>query len=241
MARIRRFAVPNLSAAAAGARLALPADERQHARVLRLEAGVEIELFDPHGHVWRARLGEAAQEAELLEAREAIEVRRPPLWLATAWPKGKRAALLVEKASELGAARIFPLRCARSVVTKDGESEGVARLKRIAAEAAKQSGRTDVPVVEAERSFNDLLECEAAAARIVLLDPRAPHRFADWLEEPFADPRPWLVLVGPEGGFTDEEEARAVEAGALRARLGPHVLRVETAALAACAAWAARA
>jgi len=260
MTRIRRFKVDSLAGAAPGERLALPPDEAKHARVLRLKPGAALELFDGLGHAWRATLSRDRTGALLVEQTAAalrgsgdringVSVPAGRLVVATAWPKGKRAAFLVEKCTELGVARIVPLRCARSVVLKDPEAEGVARLRRIAAEAAKQAGRSDVPEIAPERSFADFVSEAAGRSCVILLDPRAERRLSEVLAEERArwqagapattsSAGPCVVLVGPEGGFTTEELQHADRCGVRRARLAPHVLRVETAALSACAVWA---
>ena len=249
MARRRRFHVPTLADAKAGERLELSPAEARHARVLRLAGGEEIELFDSAGHAWLADLAEE-DGAALLRAplaggqprtRDAGPAFR--LLLATALPKGKRAAVLVEKCTELGVAQIVPLRCARSVVLKGPGSAGCARLRRIAAQAAKQANRTDVPEVSEERTFTQVVAEVDEGAVAVLLDPQASatlDQLLPWDGDAPAGggPRVLLLLVGPEGGFTREELTLADQAGVRRARLGPYVLRVETAAIAACAiAW----
>lgn len=221
-----------------GDAVALPAAEARHARVLRLAAGAEIAVFDGAGRSALARLAETPQGpgAELLALSARAETAGS-LVLATAWPKGKRAALLVEKCSELGVHRILPVRYARSVVLKAEDSESLARLRRIAAEAAKQCGRNDEPEIAAECSFSQLLAEEAPNACCFLLDARADLYLAEALLEKRAllCAQPLLLIVGPEGGLAPEELAAADAAGLPRVRLAPHVLRVETAALAACA------
>lgn len=247
MARRRRFRVESLASAAAGAQVVLPPDEAKHARVLRLQAGAELELFDADGRAWLAELAghsgtvvlRAPVETQAAEQQQASGVR---VVLATAWPKGKRAAVLVEKCAELGVDEIIPLRCARSVVVKDNESEGVERLRRIAAEAAKQSGRNNVPVISDERGLPQLLADPPGGALCVLLDPRARASLAQALsqiEPAAAGACAVLLLIGPEGGFTAAELELADQTGVQRARLGRHVLRVETACVAACAVCAA--
>ena len=243
MPRPRRFQVDLLAAAAAGAQIPLPTDEARHARVLRLKAGAPVELFDAQGNAWRAQLAADAASAILIgpvSAAPAEPVHRR-LILATAWPKGKRAAFLVEKCTELGVGEIVPLVCARSVVVKGAGSAGVARLRRIATEAAKQSGRFDVPEIRAPQSLDDFVRGVSGRLLLVLLDPKADQSLADVLRQEGAEPeqtRLVAILVGPEGGFTDAEIACAVAHGAVRARLAENVLRVETAAMAACAVWA---
>jgi 16S rRNA (uracil1498-N3)-methyltransferase len=241
MPRPRRFQVPSLAAATVGARIALPPDEAHHARVLRLKPGAPLELFDPQGRAWRAELAADGASAVLIKPVAGVVPAAPEvprLILATAWPKGRRAAFLVEKCTELGVSEIAPLVCARSVVVKDAGSSGMARLRRIASEAAKQSGRTDVPQIHDPQSLDQFVRDASGNTLLVLLDPGAERLLSDVLRQECGGAgrtRPVAILVGPEGGFTVEEIARAASHGAVRAKLAANVLRVETAAIAACA------
>jgi 16S rRNA (uracil1498-N3)-methyltransferase len=237
MGRTRRFKVDSLADAQPQTRIELPETERHHASVLRLQTGVEIELFDGT-RAWFARLNDDGRTAILTGPADAATTARPRLILATAWPKGKRAATLVEKCAELSVDEIIPLRCARSVVVKDTEGAGMERLRRIAAEAAKQSGRATVPTVGNEHTIEKLLESLPAGAIAVVLDPRAEKSLVDVLKDANRAPS-WCFLIGPEGGFTPDELEKSRRLGAQTARLGAHVLRVETAAMAACAVAAA--
>jgi 16S rRNA (uracil1498-N3)-methyltransferase len=110
-------------------------------------------------------------------------------------------------------------------------------LRRIAAEAAKQSGRNDVPEIVAELPFEKVLNEIAPNCMALLLDPRAESGILDVIQERRTElnDKPLLMIVGPEGGITDEEIHEAEEKGIVRVRLAENVLRVETAALAACA------
>lgn len=236
MSKVRRFRVESLSGLQPGTEITLPPDEAAHARVLRLERGDALAIFDAEGRSASAEFTENGR-ATILALRDAATRSSTQIVLATAWPKGKRAAMLVEKCSELGVHAIQPVAYARSVVSKDDESEGVIRLKRIAAEAAKQSGRNDVPEILAEKSFAQVLAAHTASSLCVLLDPRADGDLLKLLEEKRAQlaSRTLVLLIGPEGGFADEELAAADAHGVARVRLARHILRVETAALVACA------
>jgi len=211
-------------------------DEARHVGVLRLEVGTCVELFDTAGRAMLGELDTSKQRVLALEASTpyACTASGTRLVLATAWPKGKRAAMLVEKCAELGVDAIVPLMCLRGVVQKGEGSAGMVRLRRIAAEASKQSGRRNAPEISEARTLAAALDGAPNGTRIVLLDPCAEIYFSAVLAvEPF--PSEILCLVGPEGGFTREEMEAAEERGAQRARLGAHVLRVETACIAACA------
>jgi len=240
MARTRRFRVDSLTGASAGQTLALNPADAHHARVLRLKAGDSVELFDFSGGRSDGSIVEitALGVTVLLERVDSKtdNTASSALTLAVAWPKGKRAAVLVEKCAELGVGRIIPIQYDRSVVEKDDESEGVERLRRIAIEAAKQSGRTDVPRIESARTLDAVLaDRESSAA--VLLDPRADTGLGEWFTAltPEKSAAGVLLIVGPEGGFSNAEIQRVNDAGVARARMAEHILRVETAALAGCA------
>jgi 16S rRNA (uracil1498-N3)-methyltransferase len=235
---MRRFRAESLASKVAGDSIELPEAEAKHARVLRLQAGQMIEVFDDSGINARAKIISMAEKVQV----EVVNIsnvahKNTGLILAVAWPKGKRAATMVEKCAELGVTKIIPVAFSRSVVSKDEESEGVARLRRIAAEAAKQSGRSDVPEIAAEMPFARMLNETAPEALALLLDPRAERGILDVIQEKRAAllEKPLLMIVGPEGGIADEEIHEAEQKGIVRVRLAENVLRVETAALAACA------
>ncbi|MFH0940124.1 MAG: 16S rRNA (uracil(1498)-N(3))-methyltransferase [Planctomycetota bacterium] len=235
MSKRRCLRVESLQGLKVGDEAPLSTAEAHHARVLRLKFGVEIEVADAFGRAARANLTETFTAKIVALQESARTIAR--LTLATAWPKGKRAALLVEKCSELGVDRIIPVRYARSVVSKGEESEGLARLRRIAAEAAKQCGRNTLPEIVVEMELNQVLAHEAPSALALRMEPTAEK----WLLDALADQRatlrdqPLLLFVGPEGGFAPEEQAAFLKAGIQSARVAKYVLRVETAALAACA------
>ncbi|HYG76455.1 MAG TPA: RsmE family RNA methyltransferase [Planctomycetota bacterium] len=236
MSKLRRFRVDSLEAAAVGAVITLPETEAKHARVLRLQPGEAVELFDAQGRCAEGSIepGEPLV-VRIRTVRAPREEGRGTVTVAVAWPKGKRAGVLVEKCSELGVNCILPTRFARSIVSKDEESEGISRLRRIAAEAAKQCGRGDVPEIGSEKAFEQVLSSAAKNTLCVLLDPRAGESLATVLERDWHAGMSLLLIVGPEGGFTAEEMHAADRAGVVRARMAETVLRVETAALAACA------
>jgi 16S rRNA (uracil1498-N3)-methyltransferase len=202
--------------------------------VLRLAPGAELELFDGEGGSYPARLDEGFLALRLGDRREA----RPALslWLLAALAKGEKMDLVVQKATELGATQLVPFAAERSVVRLDPE-KGEARAerwRRIAAEAARQCGRADVPVVRAPVPLAEALAAVPADhARFVF------HQGGEPLP---TGPRPPGVaaVVGPEGGLAEAEVERCEAAGARRVSLGPRVLRAETAAVVATALLQAR-
>lgn len=229
---IRRIHVPR--ARIAGGRARLEPDEWHYLRhVLRLAPGAPLEVFDGEGGEHQALLPAEGEELEL-GPRRARAAPRALLWLAFAPPRGDRADLVVQKAVELGVARLLPFEAARSVVRLDAErgASRAARWSRIAAEAARQCGRADVPEVEAPApllralasappGFRRLLCYEGGGEPLAgALDPAAPGH---------------LVVVGPEGGFEPGEVEAAAAGGACPVSLGPRILRAETAALAVLA------
>jgi 16S rRNA (uracil1498-N3)-methyltransferase len=211
-----------------------PEQSRHLETVLRLAPGNEVEVFDGRGVRWRARL----ESAGVLRLGERQEGHRgaSDVWLAQALAKGEKLDLVVQKATELGATRILPLATERSVVRLDDErgARRLERFRRIAEEAARQSGRSDVPRVDAPCALDDLgaLLREDPERRGVLLDPAERDVR---LAQAVRGAAKLLLAVGPEGGFSDAERHAAIAAGFVRASLGPLVLRTETAGLAALA------
>ncbi|MFM7250499.1 MAG: RsmE family RNA methyltransferase [Planctomycetaceae bacterium] len=211
-------------------RATLQGDEARHlARVLRAKPGDEVTVFDGAGHAWRARVAAVARDTvglEIVAALPAAPAARVSLSIAVALPKGDRQKWLAEKLSELGVERLLPL------VTERGVAEATdaarARLERAVIEACKQCGRDRLMAIDPPRTVAEAVAGAAPGTRLLLADPRAAA-------PPATAAVSALVLVGPEGGFTAQEESAAVAAGAERILLAPHVLRVETAAVAAAA------
>lgn len=219
-------------------RLRLGTEEARHLhKVCRLGVGDTIEVFDGRGSAWSALILEAdSSHAILSTSALPVSSRGPTLaiTIASAVPKGDRIDWLVEKITELGAARFIPLVTDRSVV--DPSDSKLARLRRAVVESCKQCRRDTLMTIEKVTRFSDLLN--TAGEPIKLLADRDGRSFGD---EPRLVPnRPVILAVGPEGGFTADERAQALERGWLAISLGVHVLRIETAAIAGCAALLAR-
>jgi 16S rRNA (uracil1498-N3)-methyltransferase len=214
-----------------------PEESRHLARVCRIGIGGRVEIFDGRGFASVAEvIATPADGVELVAVGEPIAADRSAcsLVLAAAMPKGDRLDWLVEKATELGVDRLIPIIAERSVVIPRGSK--LDRLRRSIVEASKQCRRARLMVLEEPAEWSRLLSAFPAALKL-LADPRgvpAPH----W--PPIADGREIVLAVGPEGGFTMAEREKSVAAGWLPIRLGHHVLRVETAGLAGCAALLAR-
>jgi 16S rRNA (uracil1498-N3)-methyltransferase len=202
-------------------------------RARRVRVGETVTVADGHGR-WRAyAVAQIAADTVGLEATTLI-AREPPLsprlTVACSLTKGQKPELAVQKLTELGADRVMVLQAARSVVRWDDEKLPLAflRLERVAREAAMQSRRARIPVIEGPVAPAEL----AGLAGLVVAGPDGVP--AGELPRPPAGE--WIVAVGPEGGF-EPDELRAF-ADAPRLAVGPFVLRAETAAIAAGAALA---
>jgi 16S rRNA (uracil1498-N3)-methyltransferase len=224
-------------------RAVIRGDELHHLhRVLRLRAGDEVSVFDGRGRGFRGRIRSIESSQAVIDLGE-VEGRdaepRLRITLMQAIPHGERMDLIVEKATELGAIRIVPVVSERSVVRpKPGGWAKLPRLRRIAIAAAKQSGRLVVPEVaepvayEAAITRNVGTPVEPDAVRVIFHTSRGstPGLRAIFDRGGVASVR---ILVGPEGGWTDDEFAAAEAAGWLAATLGSLILRADTAAVAA--------
>jgi len=228
---------------AAGAELELAATVANHVvRVLRLRPGGALTLFDGRGGEYPATLlSAAARGARVrLGAHLAVERESPlRLTLLQGIARGERMDLIVQKATELGAARLVPLACARSVVRLDAQ-QAARRLEHwrgIAIAACEQCGRNRLPHIDAVTDFARIADRVRAVALDpgprLLLDPQASRPLAAAVA-PGTETA--SLLVGPEGGFDPRELDLARSAGFEPVRLGPRVLRTETAPLAALAA-----
>lgn len=241
---MNRFYLPEIPEAP-GAEANLPPEEAHHlARVKRIGAGERVLVFDGEGReaeaeVVAVRRGGGEVRVRIVGAVAAARELAVRIILGVAPPRGKRMQVLLEKATELGAAAILPLVTARSVVDVRGRDEMPEKWRRTTIEAAKQSGVRRVPAIRAPLPLEAALS-EPADVRLLLHPGPGAAPIRDFFP-PAGSTRPAsaLVLVGPEGGFTEDEVARARAAGLAIARLGPTVLRVETAAIAAVATIAA--
>jgi 16S rRNA (uracil1498-N3)-methyltransferase len=219
----------------AGARGLLGPEARRYlADVLRLAPGARIEVFDGRGGRYDAHIEEGF-EAVRLGPREDVPAPGVEIALLAALAKGEKMDLVVQKTTELGVARILPFAAERSVVRLDASrgEERAARWRRIAEEAARQSGRADVPEVRPPVPLAQALADLAPGTRAFVFHPGGGRVDAGAAAS-------LAAVVGPEGGLTDAELRDCEEAGALRASLGPRTLRAETAAIVAVALLQAR-
>ncbi|MEK7704019.1 MAG: RsmE family RNA methyltransferase [Myxococcota bacterium] len=225
----RRVRVASLE----GEVLTLDADAAHYVvHVLRLRVGDSLEAFDGKGALARAELVEVTHEAGVrvrIDERLVEEPLGVALHVALATPKGERADWAIEKLTELGVARIVWLTCERSVVMPKGANRH-ERWRRLAEAAARQCGRSRLPVIEGPVDLTQFV-VEPAHHKLVA-DPSAEVNL--WRRAAELDGEAHL-LVGPEGGLTMAELAAATAAGYTAVRLAPYVLRVETAAVSGAA------
>ena len=219
---------------AAGAQVELDSNHANYlGNVMRLDVGGEVLLFDGANGEWLGRIAEAGKKRMTLsverQTREQESV--PDLWLAFAPVKRTQTDWLVEKATELGVARLMPVTTQRTIV----ERVKLERLVSIAVEASEQCNRTTVPAIERPISLSGFLKSR---------DPQRTLYFADEgggdLAAKALRAGPAVILTGPEGGFTDDERSaiRSSE-NTVAISLGPRILRAETAALAAVTSYMA--
>lgn len=207
-----------------------PEQTRHVRRVLRRGEGDRVELFDGEGGLASAVIAgfDGPRALCRVEHLEQYEPPTPRITVAAALPKGTRPDDMVDQLSQLGADRLVPLATERATVNP--RAQKLERLDRQAVEAAKQCGRLHLLQIEPAKSFDEAL-AEPADLRLIAARDGRPLELGPRLRQATSV----QVFIGPEGGWTEHELAAADEAGALRWSLGGHVLRIETAAVAAAA------
>lgn len=217
-----------------GAQVELDAGQANYlGNVLRLGAGSSLLVFDGRSGEWLAHISDVAKKRMSLSverrSREAEVI--PDVWLAFAPVKRVQTDWLVEKATEIGAARLLPVMTQRTVA----ERVKLERLEAITIEAAEQCGRTRLPTIAEPTSLKQMLDDRNADRRLYFADEAG----GDPVVSAFKG-GPALILTGPEGGFADEERTLIrAQPNSIAVSLGPRILRAETAALAALAAYMA--
>ena len=222
---------------APGQRLALPDDAAAHlVRVLRLQPGDECVLFNGDGHDYAARITAANKrgvDAEVLSAR-AVDNESPlRVTLLQGIARGEKMDWILQKATELGIAAVVPVHSERSEVKLEGERAGkrVAHWRSVLVSACEQCGRARVPALAGPKPLREAMADLAEVPRY-LLDPEAGQAIAK-----LSAPADGCVLaVGPEGGWSPRDREVLRAAGFTGLRLGPRILRTETAGIAAIAA-----
>lgn len=221
----------------AGASLELPAGAARHVQVLRMQPGEAVTLFNGEGGEYAATIERMGRSNVAVRVDSHDPVEREAVravHLAAVMPANDRMDWLVEKATELGAASLQPLVAQHSVLRPTGEraAKKQAHWQAIAVAACEQCGRNRVPPVHAPRSLEEWLPgALAGGAAGLLLSLREPMA----ADAAAAADGPVVVLSGPEGGLSAQEEDAALARGFRPLRLGPRVLRAETAPLAVLA------
>ena len=203
--------------------------------VLRLTAGAQLKLFDDRTGEWLGEIIEAGRKRVTARILQQLREREsvPDLWLLFAPIKHGRIDWLVEKATELGVARLVPVVTQRTIV----ERINADRLRAHSIEAAEQCERTALPELAPLTKLDAALRAWPAERCLLFADEGGGKPLSD-----AASTQPAAILVGPEGGFTDEERvAIKAVAQAQPVSLGPRILRADTAALAAISIWMAKA
>ncbi len=214
----------------------LPAERHYLVDVLRLSEGCLVEAFDGRGAACEARLCRDGRRWRLsMGERRVAQLDHCPVRIGVALTKGRKLDIAVRMLTEMGVETIEPFSCTRSV-TRPAGTRLAARIERwqnIAREATRQSGRCSVPGILPVRPFGAILEARNESQRVILDTgqnlPELPRLLAD---KPAGDR---ILLIGPEGGFTEEEIQRACRAAFSAASLGLPVLKTETACVAAAA------
>lgn len=218
----------------------LPADTSRHIQVLRLQPGAAITLFDGRGGEYEACILQMGRHtvAARIDSHQTLE-RESAVYshIVIGMPANERMDWLVEKATELGVARITPLMTAHGVLRLDGERAHKRQLHwlGIAQAACAQSGRNTLPQIDVPQSWSawlsTLLQDDSGSRWMLSLSATATPL------NTLAQTQRVVLLSGPEGGLSREEETQALERGFLPVRLGARVLRAETAPLAVLSLW----
>ncbi|MEB0030539.1 16S rRNA (uracil(1498)-N(3))-methyltransferase [Undibacterium sp. RTI2.1] len=220
-----------------GASIDLPTDVAHHIFVLRLSAGENISLFNGEGGSYVATLVSVTKKSVTAEVKVFLpeECELPfALTLAQALPEASKMDWIIEKAIELGVTTIQPLSSQRCVVRLSAEraEKKLAHWQGIIVAAAEQCGRNRLAHLSPVMDLPKWLAQQDMHKRI-LLSPRADQSLADWARHHPA--QSVSLMIGPEGGFSDDEEMLAIRQGVLTLSMGPRILRTETAGLAAIA------
>ena len=222
-----------------GAGLELPADAAGHlVRVLRLRPGDAFVLFNGDGREFDATVVAADKRGVRVEVGEGRVVDRESpfrLVLLQGIARGEKMDLILQKATELGAAAVLPLFSERSEVKLEGAraDKRLAHWRGVVASACGQSGRARVPEVAAPAALSAVLESLPPGGLRLLLDPAGALSLPQLRPDPDA---PAYLAIGPEGGWSPRDRGQLRDAGFEGLRLGPRILRTETAGLAAIAA-----
>lgn len=223
---------------AIGENIELPKDAARHIMVLRLSAGDTLTLFNGLGGEYQARITRIDRQRVTTEivSHSSREAELPyRITLAQGIPEATKMDWIIEKSVELGVSDIIPLATQRSVVRldKDRAEKRLSRWQAIAISAAQQCGRNRLPHIASPVGTGEYLRQMTPSPRI-LFSPRATETLSEWARH--QKPQNITLLIGPEGGFSPEEENMAEQEGVTFLSMGARILRTETAGLAAVAA-----
>jgi len=227
---------------AAGARIRLPDDAANHlTRVLRLRDGDACVLFNGDGHDYQARLAMSGKREAFAEVQDtAVVDNESPLriTLVQGIARGEKMDLILQKATELGVAAIVPVDAERTEVKLDAQrlEKRLAHWRSVVVSACEQSGRATVPAVSAPLPLHRLAEALDAGGARFTLDPQGQQS----LSAAALETGGVVLAVGPEGGWSPRDREQLARCGFTGLRLGPRILRTETAGLAAISVLQAR-
>jgi len=233
---------PLASALASARKLALPAPAARHVlKVLRLRSGAAITIFDGQGGEYRARLELAGRGEAWVELAAHLPIERESplhITLLQGLARGERMDWVMQKATELGVQRIVPVSTARSVVQLDADrgDKRSAHWRAVAAAACEQCGRNTLPTIDPPLKLAAALQAVAHPTLRLVLNPESAVTLGAAVGSQAAVNRTIALFVGPEGGLDHDELALAEHSGFQGVRLGPRILRTETAGIAALAA-----
>ena len=225
----------------------LQGKEHDHlSRVVRKKPGDEVYLFDAAGNTYLAKI----ESIHKYQTKLSVIKKLPPkekgvdIILGQAMLKTKKMEFIIQKATELGIHTFIPIRAERTIIKiKDDGKQKLERWKNISLSAAKQSGRSDLMKIEYPASIQDVV-IEFDTSYKILLTEKAEKNLKEVILSPFFDvigdpeiPSSTIILIGPEGGWTEKEEEYIVKHGYTPACLGDLVLRSETAAISAISAF----
>ncbi|MCL4245337.1 MAG: 16S rRNA (uracil(1498)-N(3))-methyltransferase [Candidatus Dadabacteria bacterium] len=208
------------------------ADYRHMVKALRLGVGDEVTLFGGDSREYTGVISSVGSRELIVDITGSRLIAADPvidITILQGLPKGEKMDYIVEKATELGAARIVPVVTERSQVRK---TEKHRRWERIALEASKQCGRTKPTLIENTLEFKEALLFKNESDLAIILHTESSLGIKEFLRNTLQGAKNIIVLIGPEGGFSQNEVLLAIEMGFTSLGLGPRILRTETASLA---------
>lgn len=216
-----------------GAKASITGTDYKHiVKVLRMKEGDAITLFDENSMEYEGRISKVGSKeiaVDIVSSRK-VETDSPlRITLMQGLPKGDKMDYIVEKATEIGVHAIVPVVTERSQVRTADKKK---RWERIAVEASKQCGRTKPPAIENTLNFLEAIKYNQNNGLAIILHVGSQVSLKNFLNNPLQHPTDIIVLIGPEGGFTEKEVLLATELGFTSLGLGPRTLRTETAGLA---------